>query len=123
MEPMSSTGNALRFLVVEDSPVFAALAANTIRMSYQGARVDECHSYEDAAGALLSHDFDVVVCGYGIGDGHTVFDMRSISDAPIVLLTGRPDQLTVPQDVRIVEKSAGPAALLGAISGCLAPVG
>ncbi|TLM98303.1 MAG: hypothetical protein FDZ75_02645 [Actinobacteria bacterium] len=119
---MSGVRSAPRILVVEDSRVFAALAASTIRMSYPGARVEECHTFESAAAVLSSQSFDVVVCGYGIGEGHTFHEMRELSDTPMVLLTGRLGELHVPENVQVVEKSAGPGALLGAIGCCLTAV-
>lgn len=112
-------GITRKFMVVEDSPVFAALAASTIRFGFPNAQVTECHSFEAAVAALRSSDVDVLVCGYGVGEGKTVHDLRAICDVPIVVLTGRLHDVVPPIRSRVVEKSAGPVALQAALEGAL----
>src|SRR5574340_1730982 len=64
--PDGSTGDYLdraepdrahRFLVIEDSPVFAALASNTIAFSFTGAEVVHMDSFEAAAVELRRTDY------------------------------------------------------------------
>lgn len=113
--------SAPRFLIVEDSPVFRALAASTLRMAVPGAQVVECESFDDATGYLAATSADVMVCGYGLGDGRTVHDMRRVTDTPMVVLTGRLGELQMPERATLVEKSAGPTALADAVMGYLDP--
>jgi len=104
-----------RFLVVENSPVFATLAANVIRVAVPEAEVVQCASYGDATKHLADTP-DLIVCGYGLGEERTVHDLRRLTTAPIVLVTGRPGEIDVPTHARLVEKSAGPEALRTAIA-------
>jgi hypothetical protein len=107
-------------LVVEDSPIFSALAASTVRMGFPHSSVLECHSYEEAAILLTAGHVDALVCGYGLGEGKTAHDLREISDAPMVVLTGRLAGVVPPRGACVVEKIAGPGALQLALEGALA---
>lgn len=105
------------YVVVEDSPVFATIATNTVR-AFIGPNADvvQCLSYEEAEPHLLSSDVRLVVCGYGIGNGRTAHDLRRLSDAPMVLMTGRVGQIHEPAHSVVVEKNAGPDRLKAAIA-------
>ena len=115
-----TTGAVQRFLIVEDSPIFAALAANAIRSHFPGAEITRHTTFDDAFDTLTGGSFQVVVCGYGLGGDRTAHDVRELTDAPIVVMTGRPGGVQAPRGARVVEKSAGPEALVGAIRSCLA---
>ena len=109
-----------RFLVIEDSPIFAALASNTITSTFTGAQVVRATTYEDAAPELDGGMFSAVVCGFGLGGERTVHDVRRLTTAPIVVLTGRLGHVDVPHGARVVQKGAGPEALASALRSCLA---
>ncbi len=109
-----------KFLVIEDSPVFAALATTTIRMGFPDARVEECHTFEEAVEHIRTGLVDLLVCGYGLDSGKTAHDVRALTDTPMVVLTGRPDEITPPRRACVVEKMAGPLALQSAIQTLLA---
>jgi len=109
-----------RFLVIEDSPVFAALASSTIASHYSDAEIVRRGSFAEAESDLRAGGFSAVVCGYGLGDGRTAHDVRACTSAPMVVFTGRLEGLDVPADARIVEKSAGPEALMAALRASLA---
>ncbi len=109
-----------RFLVIEDSPVFAALTASTITSTFNGAQVVRATTYEDAAPELDEGMFSAVVCGFGLGGDRTVHDVRRHTNAPIVVLTGRLDAVDVPHGTKVVRKGAGPEALASALRSCLA---
>jgi hypothetical protein len=107
-----SSARGKRFLVVDDSPVFAALAANALRQNFPEADVVQCHAFDEAESHLGAGEFALVVSGNGLGGGRTVADVRRLTFAPIVLFTGRPvpaDQM--PSNSRLVQKGAGPEAL------------
>ena len=112
-------GARTRFLIIEDSPVFVALASATIASNFSDAEIVRHHSLADAEADLLSGGFAAVVCGYGLGEGLTAHDVRKRTAAPIVVLTGRLEGVEAPSGARIVEKSAGPQALVGALQACL----
>jgi hypothetical protein len=109
-----------RFLVIEDSPVFAALASSTIASHYSDAEIVRRASFAEAEPDLRSGGYSAVVCGYGLGDGRTAHDVRAVTPAPMVVFTGRLEGLDVPVNARIVEKSAGPEALMAALRASLA---
>lgn len=110
-----------RFMIVDDSMVFATIAANALRQCYPDAEVVQCHSYGEAAPQLRQNQFNLVVSGAGIGDGHTVHDVRQLTHAPIVLFTGRPVAPTdMPVNAKLVMKAAGPTALREAVQALLA---
>lgn len=108
------------YLVVEDSPVFAAISANTLS-AIVGDRgeVIKCSDFEDAEPHLMSGRVKLVVCGYGLGGGRTVHDVRRICWAPIVILTGRVGEMNPPTSSRTVAKDAGPDKLRAAITDLL----
>lgn len=109
-----------RFLVVDDSPVFATIAANTLRMRYPGAEVVQCHSFEEAEAALKRGDVTLIVSGHGLGGGKSFRDLRRLSGAPMVLFTGWPPAPhEVPAGCWVVTKDSGPEALRAAIEGVL----
>lgn len=109
------------YLVIEDSPVFATIAGHAIRSRVPHADVVECNSFSDAEEHLLSSDLRLVVCGYGVGEGKTAHDVRRMTSAPLVVLTGMPeDEIDVPSGARIVFKMSGPDALKAAIDAALA---
>ncbi|MHB9003420.1 MAG: hypothetical protein ACYC6C_05075 [Coriobacteriia bacterium] len=109
-----------RFLVVEDSPIFAKFACNSIQYIYPDAEVIECHTYADAARELRANSFRLVVSGFGLDGGKTAHDIRKLSDAPMVLLTGRPDRDTQGLGTAaMVQKGAGSDAMRAAITGLL----
>lgn len=110
-----------RILVVDDSPIFATIAANTARLCYPGAEVLECHSFEEAEPELRGAGFSLIVSGNGLGGGRSVHDVRRLSMAPIVLFTGMPPaEADTPAGSRIVTKGAGPEALRHAMEALLA---
>jgi len=109
-----------RFLVIEDSPVFAALASSTITSTFNGAQVVRATTYEEATPELDGGMFSAVVCGFGLGGDRTVHDVRRLTTAPIVVLTGRPGAVNVPHGTQVVRKGAGPEALASALRSCLA---
>lgn len=109
-----------RFLVIEDSPVFAALAASTITSTFGGAQVVRATTYEDATAELDGGMFSAVVCGFGLGGDRTVHDVRRLTTAPIVVLTGRLGAVDVPPGTQVVRKGAGPEALASALRSCVA---
>lgn len=113
-------GSGHHFLVVEDSPVFMRIAANVLRNAIPGASVTECCSFDEARQALLERPISLVVSGYGIGGGRSVKDLRMLTDAPIIVLTGRPEhEVDAPINAHVVQKDAGPGALTTAIHACM----
>ena len=108
-----------RFLVIEDSPVFAALASSTIASHYSDAEIVRRASFAEAEPDLRAGGHSVIVCGYGLGDGRTAHDVRSLTPTPMVVFTGRLEGLEAPANARIVEKSAGPEALMAALRASL----
>lgn len=109
-----------RFLVVEDSPIFAKFASNTIQYVYPDAEVIECHTYADAAREIRTGKFKLIVSGFGLDGGKTAHDIRSLCDAPMVLLTGRPDRDAAGLGTAtVVQKGAGSDAMRAAITGLL----
>lgn len=114
------SGSKRRFLVIEDSPVFAALASATIASHFSDSEIVRHLSFTEAQRDLAAGGYSAVVCGYGLGDGKTVHDVRRMTDAPIVVLTGRLEGVEAPTGARVVEKSAGPVALASAIRASLA---
>lgn len=108
-----------RFLVVEDSPVFAALASSTIQMNFPSASVERCATYDEAVDRLAKGGYTAVVCGFGLDGGRTAHDLRQLTSAPLVVLTGRPGQIDAPADSQVVPKGAGSEALAGALRSCI----
>lgn len=108
-----------RFLIIEDSPVFAALASSCITATFKGAQVVRKPSYADAL-EDLGREYAAIVCGFGLGGGKTAHDVRTHTEAPMVVLTGRPDQVDVPRGARKVGKSEGPEALAAALRAAIA---
>jgi len=113
-----SLGHGRRFLIIEDSPVFAALASSTINSNFNGAQVVRAASFETAL-AELAGDWAAIVCGFGIGGGKTAHDVRRHTEAPMVILTGRPDHIELPRGATRVNKGDGPEALAKALRACL----
>lgn len=110
-----------RFIIVDESMVFATIAANALRQGFPDAEVVQCHSYNEAAPKLRREHFHLVVSGHGIGDGRTVHDVRHLTFAPILCFTGRhaePSEL--PDNSKVVLKAAGPSALREAAMELLA---
>jgi hypothetical protein len=108
-----------KFVVIEDSQVFATLTSCAIRTAFPGSHVEEFHSFQDVEMRLRFGDIDVVVCAYGLDAGKTAHDVRALCDAPMVVVTGRPDGIEPPKDSRVVTKMAGPVALRIAIQESL----
>lgn len=115
----AESATELRALVVEDSPVFSALTASTIRLEYPGARVLQCRTLIEAEAALGRAPVDVIVCGAGLSDGSTAHDIGRITPTPMVVMSGRLGDVSLPPGAEFVEKSAGPLALRDAIEECL----
>ena len=109
-----------RFLIIEDSPVFAALASATVASHYSDAEIVRHLSYSDAEADVQAGGFSAIICGYGLGDGRTANDVRVLTRAPIVVFTGRLDGVRPPVGAKVVEKSAGPDALIAAVRASLA---
>ncbi len=112
---VGGTRSDRRFLIIEDSQVFAMLTSSTLRTHFPGSVVDIKPSFVDAEQDLRSVTYTAVVCGYGLGGTHTVHDVRGVTSAPIVVLTGRPDEITLPSGSRRVMKASGPDALSSAV--------
>jgi hypothetical protein len=108
-----------RFLIIEDSPVFAALASSCITSNFKGAQVVRKPSYHDAL-EDLNRDYAAIVCGFGLGGGKTAHDVRMHTNAPMVVLTGHLGELDLPRGARRVGKSEGPEALAAALRACMA---
>lgn len=109
------------FLVVDDSPVFAIIAANAIKQHISGAEVEVCATFGEAEAVIRSKGIRLVISGYGLGDGRTVLDVRRMTEAPILVFTGRPgEDRELPARSRVVAKGAGPDALRGALDHLLA---
>lgn len=109
------------FLVVDDSPVFAIIAANAIKQHVSGAEVEVCATFDEAEAVIRSKGIRLVVSGYGLGDGRNVLDVRRLTEAPILVFTGRPgEDRELPARSRVVAKGAGPDALRGALEYLLA---
>lgn len=106
---------ARRFLIIEDAPIFAALASSTIADHFQGSEIVRRTSYETAADDLRSSTFSAIVCGFGLGGDKTVHDVRRVTSAPIVVLTGRLGHIDAPYGSQVVAKGAGPEALASAL--------
>jgi len=104
-----------RFLVIEDSSVFATLTSSALRTHFTGAAVDCRESFDQAVGDLRSTQYSAIICGYGLGGDRTVHDVRDVTEVPIVVLTGRPGHLELPRGSKMVTKGAGPEALVAAI--------
>lgn len=116
--PTRARGGAARFLVVDDSPVFATIAANTLRLRFPNAEVVQCHSFQEAEPELKGAGFALIVSGNGLGGGHSFRDVRRLTTAPMVLFTGWPPAAAdVPAGCKVVKKDAGPEALRAAIEG------
>jgi hypothetical protein len=109
-----------RFMIIEDSPVFAALASATVGSHFTDAEIVRRQSYSDARPDVISGNFSAIICGYGLGDGKTANDLRALTRAPMVIFTGRLEEIRVPVGARVVEKSAGPEALIAALRASLA---
>lgn len=106
----------VRVIVLDDSPVFSLFAAQAVASALPGADVTRYASFGEARQHLAGDQCDLVVCGFGVGDGMTANDVRRLSKAPIVLLTGRPmDEIGLPSKSHLVRKGAGPDALQAAI--------
>ncbi|MDZ4169246.1 MAG: hypothetical protein U1E26_06275 [Coriobacteriia bacterium] len=117
-QPRGDVGE--RFLVVDDSPVFATLAANSLRQSYPGASVVECHSFIEAEPLLKQGGLRLVVSGNGLGDGYSALDVRRNTSAPIVLFTSDvPSEADTPANSQVVLRAAGPAMLRQATDALL----
>lgn len=104
-----------RFMVIEDSQVFAVLTSSALRTHFPGATVDCRGSFAEAEADLSTTSYSAVICGYGLGGEHTVHDVRRVSRVPIVVLTGRPGALDLPAGAQRVSKGAGPDALVEAV--------
>lgn len=107
------------FLIIEDSPIFAAITSSTISSHFPGARIVRKTSFATAL-EDLANDHAAIVCGFGLGGEHTAHDVRRHTKSPIVVLTGRPDHIELPHGARRVNKGDGPEALASAIKSCLA---
>lgn len=108
------------YLVVEDSPVFATIAANAVRQHFPGANVRVCTNFEDATRVIREGGARLVISGYGLGSGKTVLDLRALTSAPILIFTGRPtEDRELPSASRVVTKGAGPDALHQAMDSLL----
>ena len=111
----------MQVVVLDDSPVFAMFATNAVKMSLPGASVVQCATYSEATAHLRGSDCGLIVCGYGVGEDMTAHDIRSVSSAPMVLLTGRPlDGINLPANSHLVMKHDGPDALRAAIGAAVA---
>ena len=108
-------GVSRHLLIIEDSQVFATLTASALRTRFPGAVVDIRPSFVAAQSDLVTTQYSAVICGYGLGDGHTVHDVRKITKSPIVVLTGRPDEIALPSGSRKVMKASGPDLLVAAV--------
>ena len=108
-----------RFLVVEDSPVFAALASSTIKMNFPAATVERCATYDEAVARLADGGYTAIICGFGLDGGRTAHDLRTLTSAPLVVLTGRPGHIDAPLGSQVVYKGAGSEALAGALRSCV----
>jgi len=108
------------FLVIEDAPIFAALASSAITMNFTGSQVVCKATYDDAADELAEGMFSAIICGFGLGGGRTAHDVRRLTQAPMVVLTGRAGMIEPPSGSRVVEKGAGPEALVSALRACIA---
>lgn len=109
-----------RYLVIEDSPIFAGFAANALRNERPDAEVVVCNGFDEAQRHLADDKFTLVVSGYGVGGGKTVHDIRALCDAPIVLFTGRDDcEVGTLGKVRVAKKSGGSAGLRDAMAALL----
>ncbi|MDY0340372.1 MAG: hypothetical protein RBS17_04080 [Coriobacteriia bacterium] len=111
---------ARRFLIIEDSRVFATLTSSTLRTHFPGSVVDVKPSFVEAEADLGATPYTAVICGYGLGGEHTVHDVRRVAKVPIVVLTGRPDDIALPSGSRKVMKASGPDALVSAVRGLTA---
>ncbi|MHB1017845.1 MAG: response regulator [Coriobacteriia bacterium] len=109
------SASSRRFLIIEDSQVFATLTASALRTRFPGSVVDIKPSFAAAQGDLAGVQYTVVICGYGLGGEHTVHDVRRVTRVPIVVLTGRPDEIALPTGSRKVMKASGPDALVAAV--------
>lgn len=109
-----------RFLIIEDSPVYAALVSSTISTHFADSEIVRELSYETAVERVMRETFSAIVCGYGLGGDRTAHDVRSLTAAPLVVLTGRPGNLELPHGSRMVLKGAGPEALATAIRAAVA---
>ncbi len=116
----ANTGTGSDYLVVEDSPVFATIAANAVRQHFPGANVTVCTNFEDATRVIREGGARLVISGYGLGSGKTVLDLRALTSAPILIFTGRPtEDRELPSLSRVVTKGAGPDALHQAMDSLL----
>jgi hypothetical protein len=114
-------GDGSRVLVVDDSPVFCTISKNVIGNMMPESTVVACVDYGEARRQLDAGPVALVVSGLGIGDGRTAHDLRPLTEAPIIVLSGRPDaDLGGLRNARLVRKDAGPGALSAAIEASLA---
>ena len=104
-----------QFLIIEDMHMFAVLASNTLTSHFPGAQIVCRTDFAGAEADLNDSMFSAVICGFGLGDGRTVHDVRALTEAPIVVLTGRVGELDAPSNSRVVQKGAGPEALVAAL--------
>lgn len=109
-----------RFLVIEDAPVFAALASSAIASHFRGAEIVRKSTFEDAQDEIADGMYSAIVCGFGLGGGRTAHDVRGLTDAPLVVLTGRTGEIYAPAGARVVSKGAGPEALVDALRASIA---
>lgn len=120
LESEALGANGERYVVVDDSPIFATMVSNSLRTYAPRAYVVECRSYDDASTAIASGPVTLVVSGNGIGSGKTAQDIRRITTAPMIVLSGRPEnEVELPSNARFISKGAGPAAITSAIDGLL----
>lgn len=111
---------ATHVVVLDDSPIFSLFAAHAVEKAVPGVRVIRSANFTEALPHMTSSQCQLVVCGYGVGEGMTAHDVRRVSDAPMVLLTGRPlDEIGLPSNSRVVTKGAGPEALQSAVEAAV----
>lgn len=107
-----------RVFIVENSQIFVTLFSNAVRTYDPDIEIVECLSFEQAEQNIAMGAPDVIVCGFGLGDGMTAHDLRRLTSAPMVVLTGRPTEVQAPSCATVVSKSAGPDAIRRAIAAC-----
>src|SRR5205085_1104302 len=94
--PLAPRGEALRALIIEDSPAYAMLVSEMLAEGLRG-RVETIHSsvLSEASEVLLAHPIDVVLLDLSLPDAHKLEALQAVQaaapDVPIVVLTGAED--------------------------------
>ncbi len=124
--PPSSRPGPGRILAVDDDPLVRQSLEGIL--SKLGMEVSLAGSFQEAKEALERGETDVLVTDIMLGDGNGLdllhWSSERFPTLPVILVTGRPDTMHIPQAVRYracdyVEKPVSPGSLRAAIQRAL----